>query len=135
MHRRNLLERYVSEQRARSTGVWWVTSEGWIDSNAKPTNDKAISLDIQKYLEDIILKEHLSRKYDGLLEGHDVLNVYYENLSENPEAVGKRAIRFLGLDPHLNIPISFRKADVRPMSAVVENYDEINAKLRHWSSF
>jgi LPS sulfotransferase NodH len=135
MRRRNLLERYVSEQRARSTGVWWVSADGRTDPNAKEENAKSIVVELEKLIPDILAKESFFRKYDALLAEHEVLNVYYENLAATPEIVGMRALRFLDLTPHPDIRIDYRKADPRPMSEVVENHHEIKSRLRYWSSF
>jgi LPS sulfotransferase NodH len=129
LKRRNLLRRLVSWERALAADRWhWMRGD---DSPKLP----AITLSMDKIVESIMEMEAKEKEYDECFKAHPVLEVFYEDLAEDPQAVGARALDFLGLKADRELHARTEKTGVDSLRTAVENYDELKSSLRRWASF
>jgi LPS sulfotransferase NodH len=133
LKRRNLLRQFLSYQRAASTNVWArVRGE-----SAQPP--PSLNLPPHKVLSHIAEIEAKSREYDECLRGHQILELFYEDLAKDPQAVGTRALEFLGVKSSQELKVLTEKTGVDPLRSAIDNYDELKAEFQlafdRWSSF
>ena len=128
--RRNLLDRFASEVRARNTDKWAYGADETIPERQKYT------IPPDQCIWDFLDKQNTENKYFNLLEGRDrVLKIYYENLSQNPQGVSNRVCRLLGLSVRDDLEIRFKKSSSKKLQDDVENYAELKALFSRWSHF
>ncbi len=150
LKRRNILDSYISLKFASTTGIWSLVNHDFY-KNAKAENmekfttssklhtcNKNIKLkidfdDCKKYLEQT---EKNIKYYDNLFKNHDVLEIYYEDFSENIQQVKKQIFSFLSAsDTSFVSPMI--KVNTKQHKDIIENYDEIKHKLANsrWAHF
>jgi LPS sulfotransferase NodH/aminoglycoside phosphotransferase (APT) family kinase protein len=129
LKRRNLLRRHLSEERARITGEW-ATKEG-AAAKQLPTLD----MDFRACLANFAFIEQKQADYDALFHGHPLLELFYEDLSEDPQAVGARVLSFLGVEGTPKLAVDFARTGIDPLRSAIANYDELKSKLQSWAGF
>ncbi len=130
LKRRNLLRRYISEQRARMTGEW--SHPSGVDEIQLPE----VPLKLKDCLQDFDYVEQQQREYADLFERHDVLEVFYEDLAATPVPVAKRTAAFLGLPTDDWEPrIKYGKTGTDSLRNAISGYHELRARIRKWGSF
>jgi LPS sulfotransferase NodH len=129
MKRRNLLRRLLSERRAAATGVWWVAQ------GERAPKQPTIDLDFLTLMFNV---EHIEAKqdeYDRRFEGHEVLEVFYEDFASDPHGTANRALEFLGLPPHRGMEVRGQKTGTDSLKDAIENYDELKARVLRMASY
>jgi LPS sulfotransferase NodH len=64
------------------------------------------------------------QRYDHFFAHHDVLEVFYEELTTNTAAESKRILDFLGLE-YRPLKAMTIKQNVRPLSQIIKNYEAL----------
>lgn len=129
LKRKNLLRRHVSLRSAEATGVWEVKS-----GEARPIAPR-LNLALSDCVADFDNLESLQAKYDQLFAHHPVLEVVYEDLAGDNQAVGSATLRFLGLDSDVSFTVRQVKGGASSLRDVIANYDELKSRILRWASF
>lgn len=129
LKRRNLLRRRISWERAVATDKWFQFRGG--EAPELPV----ITLPIQEIIREFVDLEAKQKEYDESFKEHPLLEVFYEDLAQNPQAVGNRALTFLGIVPDRELQVRLEKTGLDPLRAAVGNYDELKSTLVRWASF
>ncbi|MHC5073232.1 MAG: Stf0 family sulfotransferase [Planctomycetota bacterium] len=74
-----------------------------------------------KYFKEV---EEWEKRYDDFFKVHSLLEVYYEDLATDTQAECDRILDFLGVY-HRELKADTRKQNIRPLSEVIENYQEL----------
>jgi hypothetical protein len=65
--------------------------------------------------------------------------LYYEDLAQDPQAVGRQALEFLGVNPVAELSVPTEKMSADSLRFAITNHDELKEKfkaaLRRWDSF
>ena len=130
LKRRNLLRRYLSNNRAMKTNVWWVGAD-----DTKSYEAPSEKIDLLKCVQDFRRVEDYRVRFDDLFRNHEMLDVYYEDVAADPQAEGARVIEFLGLEPADELRITSRKTGTDKLREAIPNYDELKSNLNRWLSF
>jgi hypothetical protein len=122
LYRDNILHSFVSEQKARHTGVWHPKQDrgqpkSWIHIDP----GKAI-----KYLSKI---EDYKKWGHEKFKDHESLHLTYENLAEDLPGCLGRAFDFIGVQPVAVDGVVFKSVTGPIDSTLIENYDEVRAAL------
>jgi LPS sulfotransferase NodH len=133
LKRRNLLRQVLSFQRA-------VQTEQWVRLRGEaPLELPAISLPMEKLLPEIAAVEGKEHEYERGMSGHPILNLYYEDLAQDPQAVGRQALEFLGVDPSEEMRVLTEKTNADSLRDAIIDYDELKEKfqatLRRYATF
>lgn len=128
--RQNLLRRYVSLLRAKATGEWQRRAD-----EGGPQQQPKVAVSLPEFLKDAARIRAWEQDYRAAFAGHPVLELTYEELSEDPAGVGRRAVEFLGGDPEAPLDVRTRKTGVDPLRDAVSNYDELSEQLAAFAGF
>jgi len=115
--RQNLLARYTSQLIAQRDGRHLIKHES---ERTKTT----ITIDPNQCFAEFRRREHYIEKIRKCVKRHDVFEVNYEALAVDPDHHLKEAQEFLGVDIR-NLKVGTVKQEIRPISEVVDNYDEL----------
>lgn len=126
----NLLRRYLSLLRARATGEWQQPAK-----RGGRREQPKVEVSIPDLLVDIARIRRWESAYRQAFAGHPVLELTYENLSQEPVTEGRRALEFLGADPEVDLRVRTRKTGVDPLQDAIVNYDEVCAALRGFAEY
>jgi LPS sulfotransferase NodH len=129
LKRKNLLRRLVSLKRAQAADAWNVGL-----GSPRPTF-KPVELSAMECVADFSEIERQQTLYDDLFKNHALINVYYEDLAENPQKEAARAAAFLGLKPFDEFEIRFKKLAIEPLAHAVPRYAELKTVFDRWASF
>jgi hypothetical protein len=119
--RRNPLAAYTSLLIARQTGVFGIR-----DASQRPS--AVVEIDVKKCLAEFEKRERLDAISKTRTAGHSVLELTYEELSADLTSHLSRVQAFLGIDVQLPEIVSVKK-EVRPLSEVILNHDELRRAL------
>jgi LPS sulfotransferase NodH len=133
LKRRNLLRQVVSYKRALQTEQW-VRLRG-----EAPLELPAISLPMETLLPEIAAVEAKEHEYERGMRGHPVMDLYYEDLAQDPQAVGRQVLKFLGVEPSTELSILTEKTNADSLRDTIIDYDELKEKfkatLQRYASF
>ena len=129
LKRRNLLRRLLSERRAQSTDVWSETP----DASGSPP--PSVDLPFLNSASNFAHIETKQAEYEERFKSHPVLELFYEDLANDPQAVGACALEFVGLRPEGPLEIRFKKTGTDPLRQAIANYDDLKAQFLRWASF
>lgn len=118
LRRRNWVERFVSHRRAELTGVWAA------DTREKRPAQPAVRLGAAELFNDVFYTMSNELRVASQWRGHDILEVFYEDLERNPERVAARVFRFLGV-PEVEVGVRFKKLAAGGLRASLENFGEL----------
>lgn len=130
LRRGNLLEKYVSLQLARQTGVWY-------RHRRRESPGPKLEVDCEEAVEyfERALAAYADH-YDQLV-GLPCVFVLYEELRADFHGAIRRVLSFLGVDTDIRVVPSIVKQETRSMRDIVENYEQLEAALRgtRWETF
>ena len=129
VRRRNLLRRYLSNARALKSGQWLCREE------AKRVVVPAISGCLSDIARDIKRIQDHERAFEARFSNHSVLNLWYEDLSESPTAIGQKAAEFLGLRPDVPLQVRTIKTGSDSLRALLQNYSELKTQCAELLSY
>lgn len=118
--RRNRLRKHLSEQVAKMTRKWAITSDREAHRNIK------VTLPVEQCVASFERTIGYENEAAEFFKNHAILDVYYEALSSNSEQIGARVLNFLGAK-QLPMVSSTRRQIVQPLREIVENYDDLVA--------
>jgi LPS sulfotransferase NodH len=121
--RRNHLRRLVSTRRAQVTGRWWF-GQGE-DRPALPP----VRLSLSEIFWDMEYIRKYERAYAELSATHQVLDLWYEDMSGDLLATAQQLWRFLGLREWSTLNVHAAKTGTDLLSEAIENYDELREQL------
>jgi len=116
--RRDRVAQYVSAWLAMESGVWHSTQGEY--------PEKRIKVDPAKCLEVLDRISEEEKRLDELAQGHRVLRMAYEELVAGCRTAELQ--EFLGVQPR-ELTSRYERMRERPLSDVVENFDELAAAL------
>jgi LPS sulfotransferase NodH len=129
LKRANLLETHVSRKRAALTGRW-------VNTSGEPDRAVAVRLEYDEVLADFQQTRAWEAECDRTFAGHPLLQVQYEQLATDYQSEARRLEAFLGVDPCVVQPATFRQS-TQSLSATVSNYHELKARFAGtpWTAF
>jgi LPS sulfotransferase NodH len=116
--RENLLERYLSQYLA-------IHVHGIYEERPKDTR---VRLSPEECERDFRRTEERQASFRTMLRGHEILELSYEQLVDDPDATLARVQAFLGVEQR-TLETTSIKLRTRPVPEVVENYGEL---VRHF---
>src|SRR4051812_16274511 len=130
LQRRNALRRYVSLQIAVNTQVW-------ARGRRKPAqriDERTVTIDVDQFIDATMrAAEHkacLGEVIADAEDGVDVLEVWYEDVSEHLDAQLRRIAGFLGQgEPILEAAPFLTRQNPEPLRLLVRNYPEVRRAL------
>ena len=124
LHRRDLLQRYLSHQVVlQQTGVTVVAA------GDTPPAVEPFTVDIDDLLRDIDETRRRTQLFESAFSAHPWMRVEYEALAANPQGECARVFDFLGVAPAA-VSVPTRKiVQMRP-EQLVRNFDAVQAALR-----
>lgn len=124
LHRRDLLQRYLSHQVVlRQTGVTVVAA------GRAPPAVQPFAIDVDDLLRDIARTRARTRMFEDAFAAHPQLHLTYETLAADPQAGCAQVYRFLGL-AEVPVRVATEKIVRQPPQALLLNFDEVQAALR-----
>jgi LPS sulfotransferase NodH len=118
LKRRNLLDRYLSQQLAEISGEW----VAYENPSEKPT--EPVRLDPKECLKDFHTAIWFEQLADEFFDDSPKLEVSYEDLVDNPEKESRRLLDFLGVEFH-ELSAKTLKQQTKKRSEIIVNYDEL----------
>ncbi|MBZ0151177.1 MAG: DUF6473 family protein [Planctomycetes bacterium] len=128
LQRKNLLRQYVSLQRAFATGQWTA-------GTAAATPLPPVEIDFVKCVWFFLRNRELQATADRVFANHPKLTITYEELSADPQRVGRQCVEFLGLDPSVPLKVGQKKSATDTLREAIANYDELKAQFAEWAGF
>lgn len=125
--RRNRLRTLVSLAIAFKTDVWLQTNF----LKKVPLEKKRVYLDPESLFTQIMQIESWEAQARSRFAHRDVLEIYYEDLVENFDAVAAEAIDFVGAKRWNPNRIGYRKQNPEPLEQLISNFPEVNGALRN----
>lgn len=138
LRRKNLLERFLSQKSAESTGIWIQKS------GAKPAAKPCLELDLEECIRDMYRTEHFELQSREFFWGNPYLEIYYEDLVDPYSTALTNILAFLrvSLQP---LPATTEKQAILPKSKRIKNYTKLKEGFRtaidekwakpHWLGF
>lgn len=130
LKRRNRLRTFVSWKIARRDRIWHSTSD---QSAVRP-----IRLDPDECVRDFRRTQEWETEFARFFCKHPVLDVFYEDLQENPASELRRITAFLGVSSDVvTLQSNLRKQNTRTLPETIENFSEVADALRgtEWERF
>lgn len=127
--RKNILRTHLSRENAVKTGQW-------VNTNGKETQTQSYRLDYESLKKDFVQTRQWEDEADNFFSAHPKIEVIYEELSHNTEQEVNKIQRFLNLPEH-PVQAQTYKQIQKPLSEIIENYDELKLKFRdtEWAVF
>lgn len=119
LKRRNILRSIISGRIAKDQGVWYSTG-------GRPKEPVRKKVNYTKdELEDLFIQtQEWQNKGDQMFHDHPLLNIYYEDLTQNLETEFSRITDFLGVK-RIKPKTILKKQNPEKLSSLIENYDEL----------
>jgi hypothetical protein len=133
LDRRNRLRKICSSLLVLKTGRYWYGAKENIEKNSVYLDVEAIGIEynckpLMKFL------EGYDQQFTDLatsLENRNTLNLFYEDdIEHDPVYAYKRVCDFVGVEPSTTIEVPHKKINPHPLSAIIENYEEIQDYLK-----
>ena len=124
LKRKNRLARWISHQRARETDSWF-KNKGDRSNGDAPGK---ITLSLDTTLRDFLQMELYEERADATFADLPMLEVYYEQLANDPRGECLRVLEFLGAGAS-ELCVGTRKTGDRDPGNMVDNWEEIRPRL------
>lgn len=129
LKRKNRLSTIVSMKVAFKTNQWGMTN----DSEKIDVNQKRVHLNhesIRGFFEDI---ESWENDTDKIFEGHQIKDIFYEDLVNQKDETFNALFDFLGVEQisQEEMAIKHRKQNPEPLSELIQNYQELKEKFHN----
>lgn len=132
LKRKNILRILLSEKVAQKTNVWGIKKE---KKRIRPEEKK-----ITFAAEELGKKFHQAKeweiKYRDMFQSHPSIEVYYEDLINDPRGEFEKVIRFLDL-PYVEPQIKLKKQNPENASSLIENFEMLQKSFAgtEWEQF
>jgi LPS sulfotransferase NodH len=129
LKRKNILKTHLSKKRANNTGKW-------IKLTKENEEFEPIVLDYDECLYEFTKTRTWEEQYSTLFEGHDQLEVFYENLTKDTHNEVQRILKFLGVKEE-ELKSNTYKQSGQPISKAIANYFELKERFKGtlWEEF
>lgn len=129
VRRRNLLGAYLSQVKARQTGVWETRRGTYRDPGP-------VMLDYGQCRHQFEVTRRQEQACDEQFSGHLKLDLYYEDLATDHAGQMRRALEALGV-PYREVSPGIRKQGSRPLAESIANYAELRERFAGspWEGF
>ena len=129
LKRKNLLKRYLSLVKAKSTDVWRDTSDSAAGS-------KSFELDYDECLASFEEVKRWEKEHVDFFAGHPFQEVVYEDLARDYTGEALKIQRFLGLSEQAVKPSIYKQAK-RSLSESISNYADLKHRFAdtEWAVF
>ncbi|MCA8949709.1 MAG: sulfotransferase [Planctomycetes bacterium] len=128
--RQNRLRRFLSHERARESDRW----QSQRGKAPAPTRPRTLHIDFEECVRDFLLHMDKERLAARIFDGKPILEVTYEQLERDPQAVGHRVLEFLALPP-CELELGQRKTGTDSLDRAIENLDELRAAFAEWLGY
>jgi len=131
--RRNRLRTLVSLAIAFKTDIWLQTN-----SRKKiPVEHKRVYLEPENLIGQINQIETWESETRDRFAHRDTLEIYYENLVDNFNAIASKAIKFVGADRWSSNRVAYKKQNPEPLDQLILNFDEVSHVLKNtpWENY
>jgi LPS sulfotransferase NodH len=122
LRRENMLRQFLSFELARHTKTWFINHPD------QAHRDVQVRLEPNECLNFIRSMTEQYRQASEFFAVSPCLETTYEGLANNEAAESSRLLKFLEL-PQQPLVSGLKKQNVRPMGAVISNYEELEAAL------
>lgn len=126
IQRENLLHWYISLQIALKTSQW---SQSGNKATTSLT-DKQLFIPTDKLLSQLQQAEESIKIYQTVFKKVSLLELSYENLSQNPQDILPEIQDFIGVQPSPLLSL-LQKQNPEPLSELILNYEEVSRTLHH----
>lgn len=132
LKRRNILRTLISRKLANTYGFWAKTNSGSYDTKKK----KSIHFSVDELEKGFKRTRTLEDGGDRKFSNHPRMNIYYEDLVNDPEYEFRRIIDFLGLQ-YARPKTTLKKQNPERACDLVANYEELKAAFdgTEWRMF
>lgn len=129
LKRENLLKRYVSLVKAKSTNVWR-------DASGGKTSNISVTLDFEDCQNSFEEAVRWQEDYAAYFQGHDCMDIIYEELAADCRPPMRRVQEFLNLEFEEVLP-TIHKQSRQSLSESISNYSELKSKFEgtRWISY
>lgn len=129
LQRNNTLKELLSLRKAFKTNKWTNTS-------AVEEQVFSISLDYEDCLREFVYAQQIKSQYNTFFQYHPIINVIYENLSDNYEIEIKKIQDFLEVDYEPVKPLTYKQSR-QSLKEAISNYFELKQKFMKtpWETF
>jgi LPS sulfotransferase NodH len=117
LRRNNLLRAHISKLIAEKT-------DNWSSLSKNSTDNKRVHIDIKELLDDFAITYDRIRRAQQVFKNHSILDVTYENLSNERENTIGEILRFLEVSPE-NVTSPYKKQNPEKLQDLVSNYREL----------
>lgn len=127
--RRNILETHLSRQRA-------ILTDRWFNLTGEREQAPRVTLDYEECLTDFEQTRRMEIETANFFLDHPILDVYYEELSHEPERIMNGVMDFLNVRRE-NLKTETYKQSSQPLSSAIENYIELKSRFQEtpWIEF
>lgn len=127
--RRNILKTHLSKKRAELTN-------SWINLTGEKQKPVSVELDIDECRQAFEQTRAWEDQYDHFFINHPSLEVIYEDLAAEHQAIMTEVQQFLGLDYEALEPQTYKQAHQK-LEQAISNYDELKSAFDSgpWSEF
>lgn len=155
LRRRNVIRMLVSLKLAETTGVWLQDSTSKLTPmnlaravrhpikaarrvqrmlsratpESAPSEGPKLSLTVEECFTFMVQTEERYKNFERLFDGHPMLQLFYEDMVDEREAVLAEAQEFLGVTP-APLEVTLQQQNPQPLSELIANYDELRAAYK-----
>lgn len=124
LKRKNLLERFVSQQYVAKTGEAVAIDKKEWESKSKNISKFYLDSDVLK--KDFIYRTSIIKELDNIIlnKGHKYIEIFYEDLQINPKEIADSVLDFLEIDK-IELRTKQIKQSKGHLSENIENYEEL----------
>ncbi len=129
LQRNNTLKELLSLRKAFKTNQW-------TNTNGVKEEAFSITLDYEDCLREFIHSQQIKSQYNIFFQDHPIINVVYENLSDDYETELKKVQDFLEVDNKPVKPLTYKQSR-QPLKEAISNYFELKQKFQgtSWEPF
>lgn len=129
--RKNFLKSFVSLKIATKTNEWRA-----FNSNIS-TENKSISLTKQECIDEFELQNKLYSEMENIFEKHELLEVFYDDLTENPQETMNKVFDFLETQRISISKPALIKQNPEMLNQLITNYESLKQDFKNteWEHF
>lgn len=124
LQRKNLLRVHISRLIAGKTDAWTSREEAGLSAE-----DKKVHINVDDLFSDIEESLDYIKDTNNRFRHHEVLEVFYEDLTANRDHVMEEVFSFLDL-PMADLTSDLKKQNPEELSALVSNFEEVMNRLK-----
>jgi LPS sulfotransferase NodH len=129
LKRKNSLRVLLSRKKAHMT-------DKWTDLDGKEEDALSIALSPEECLEQFTWIRNMWREYDHFFREHEMMELFYEDLTADRDGETQRVQRFLGVSPRHLLPSTHKQAR-QSLGEAINNYEALKNHFKGspWEAF